>query len=94
MKKPRKLYSEEFKLGAVRLVEQEGHSISGTARELDISQSALRKWIAKYLEKGASPASKLSQEEELRQLRKENRRLKMEQEILKKATAFFAKEQL
>jgi transposase len=96
-KKP--YYSLEFKQDAVQLVLLKGYSISEASSSLGVSASALRKWVcaeksgiqvpALMVEKRAT----LSEHEELLRLRKENVRLKMEREILKKATAFFAREQ-
>jgi transposase len=90
-KKP--YYSLEFKQDAVQLVLSKGYSISEAAISLGISASGLRKWVAS--EKGPSNGNKLSlsEHEELLRLRKENTKLKMEREILKKAAAFFAQEQ-
>jgi transposase len=95
-KKP--YYSLEFKQDAAKLVLSKGYSIIEAANSLGISESALRKWIR--AEKGGntinngSPSNQLSlsEHEELLRLRKENTRLKMEREILKKASAFFAQE--
>lgn len=94
--KTRKSYSKEFKLDAVSLVTEQNYKIAEAARSLDISANMLGRWI-KEQEKEGSHAfrgnGKLTPEqEELRRLREENKRLKMEKEILKKATVFFAKE--
>ena len=89
----RKNYTEEFKREAAKLgVESEG-TLKSVADELGVSLSGLRKWIKEYGEAptGISPQK---MEKRLKELEKENRRLKMEREILKKATAFFAKEEL
>lgn len=92
-KKP--FYNLEFKKDAVRLVLSNGYSISEAAKNLGVSESALRKWVTAEkgvnTEKGSSILS-LSEHEELLRLRKENTKLKMEREILKKAAAFFAQE--
>lgn len=83
-------YTSEFKREAARLVIEQKRSFSDVTKELGISDSALRKWVLEY-----TPVSNtLAYDErvELQQLRKENARLKMEHEILKKAAAFFAKE--
>ncbi len=86
-----KRYSVEFKAEAVKLVKS-GTSARQAARELGISEHTLRDWVRK-----AQPADQEKREpteaEELRRLRAENKRLRMEREILKKATAFFAKDQ-
>ena len=64
------------------------------AKELGVAHESLRSWVRKYSKSTKGTATELAKDEELRQLRRENRRLKMEQEILKKATAFFAKDQM
>lgn len=94
-KRPRRQFSDEFKAGAVRLVVEEGKSVSRVARDLDLTTSALRTWVERArADAGQGKPGTLtsSEREELAKLRKENRQLKMEREILKKAAAFFAKE--
>jgi len=95
-KRTRKDYSAEFKREAVRLVTDEGYKIAEAARSLDINGNILGRWVRESKE-GADSAftgkGNLSPEaEEIRKLREENKRLRLEKEILKKATAFFAKE--
>ena len=92
----RKKYSKEFKLDAIALVNEQGYSRAEAARNLDISPSLLGKWI-REAEKDDGLAfrgnGKLTPEQlELRQLKEEVRKLKMEREILKKAAVFFAQE--
>ncbi len=89
-------YTPEFKAGAVRLIVEEGRAVSQVAQELGISQTALREWIIASksapggdLESGALTSSERA---ELARLRRENRILTQEREILKKAAAFFARE--
>jgi len=96
MTQRRKHYSKQFKLDAVKLVTEQGFNVSEAARNLGIHHSSLRRW-KRQLESGGNQAfpgkGNLSPEkEELDRLRKENKRLRMERDILKKATAFFAKE--
>lgn len=88
----RKRYSEDFKRDAVALVTEQGYKISEAARRLGINATMLSRW--KQAQEQASTGSGLSDDErkELAQLRRENRELKLEKEILKKASAFFAKE--
>lgn len=90
---PRK-HTLEFKKQAVEMVTQQGVSIAEAARRLGIHENQLRRWRKKFRDEGmpASPAQPTSLEAELIRLRAENERLKMERDILKKATAFFAKE--
>ena len=96
MGKNRRQYTKEFKIEAVRLVVEEGRPISEVARELGTSQSLLHRWKKKSEEGKIDPFSgqgRLSPEdEELRRLRRENKRLRMEHEILKKAVAIFSEE--
>jgi transposase len=92
----RKRYSKEFKLDAISLVQEQGYTQAEAARSLDISANMLGRWI-KELDAGDGQAfrgnGKLTPEQaEIRRLMEENRRLKMEKDILKKATVFFAKE--
>ncbi len=93
-KRPRRSFTDEFKAGAVRLVLDEGKTIPQVARDLDLTQSALRTWVERARADRTKGKTGLTSEEraELGRLRKENRELRMEREILKKAAAFFAKE--
>ena len=92
----RKNYPKEFKLDAISLVLDQGYSRSEAARSLDINANMLCRWIKEHQSEDGQAfrgKGKLSPEQaEIRQLKEENRRLKMEKEILKKATVFFAKE--
>ena len=95
--KPRRLrrrFTEEFRAGAVRLVLDEGKTAGRVARELDLTESALRNWVARARADRTQGRTGLTTEEreELRRLRKENRVLRTEREILKNAAAFFVKE--
>ena len=92
----RKKYTREFKQDAVRLVTEQGYNQSEAARNLGIDRGMLGRWV-KELQEDESEAFRgngklTAEQEELRHLREENRRLKLEREVLKKATAFFAKE--
>ena len=91
--KKRRNYTREFKLAAVRKVVEQGMSMAEVARDLAVHETLIRNWKAKFEAEGAlrAPAGE-SQEAELQRLREENKRLKMERDILKKATAFFANE--
>ena len=96
MGKKRRQYTKEFKIEAVRLIIEEGRPISDVARELGTAQSLLHRWKKKSEEGKIDPfpgQGRLSPEdEELRQLRRENERLRMERDILKKAVAIFSEE--
>ena len=78
----------------VRLVLDEGQTVGRVSRDLDLTESALRKWVdyARADRTKGRTGVTSEEREELRQLRKENRRLRMERDVLKKATAFFARE--
>jgi transposase len=90
-----KAYSEEFRQEALRLVEAGGRPLAHIARELGIHLETLRNWRREAQGRGevARPRTLSSVEEENRRLRRENERLLEEREILKKATAFFAKDE-
>jgi transposase len=89
----RRDFSEEFKKGAVRLVLDEGRTVGSVARELDLTPSSLMHWVKQTRADRTKGRTGLTTEEreELARLRKENRELRLEKEILKKAAAFFAK---
>ncbi len=92
----RREFSKEFKQDAVSLVLEQGYSRTDAATSLGIHKAILSRWVREHEEDGGNAfrgKGKLRPEqEELRQLREENKRLKMEKEILKKAAVFFAKE--
>lgn len=97
----RRRFSKEFKLGAVKLVTEQGYSIGEAARRLEIDRKSLHEWITRLAPRfDARAAAQEMMEDpkalasELRVLRKENDRLRLENDILKKATAYFAKETL
>ena len=94
-KRARRQFSDEFKAGAVRLVLDEGKTVSAVARELDLTASALSGWVRQARADRSKGKTGLTTEErqELARLRKEVRELRIEREILKKAAAFFAKHQ-
>jgi transposase len=98
MPKKRRSYTREFKVEAVKLVTEKGYSVAEAARSLGLHETLLRSWKQAFEAQGdqAFPGQgNLSPlEDEIRRLKAENRRLQMERDILKKATAFFAKEAL
>ena len=94
-KRKRRSFSEEFQLEAARLVREGKRSIASVARELDVHETSLSRWVKQYdIDRGQGPEGALNTEEreELRRLRRETKRLREERDILGKATAFFAKE--
>jgi transposase len=85
-------HTNEFKLEAVRLAESEGVAAAQVARDLGINDSLLYKWIKQFGTRADGTQVTPDEHEELIRLRRENRVLREERDILKKATAFFAKE--
>ncbi|ADO75121.1 Transposase [Stigmatella aurantiaca DW4/3-1] len=94
-RRKRRQFTEEFKAEAVKLARESGKSLPQVAKDLDLTESALRQWV-QHAERSEAPAGpeplSQSEREELLQLRRENRQLLMERDFLKKAAAFFAKE--
>ena len=94
----RKSYSKQFKMDAVKLVTEQGYKVSEAARNLDIHPNVLRNWRDQFKtdsdEAFPGKGYMTPEKEELYLLRKENKRLRMEHEIFKKAAAFFAKESM
>ena len=93
-KRARRQFTEEFRTGAVRLVLDEEKTVGAVARELDLTPSSLAKWVSQARADRSQGKTGLTtaEREELARLRKEVRILAEEREILKKATAFFAKQ--
>ena len=94
-RRTRRQFDSEFKEQAVRLVLDEGKSVAAVARDLDLTETALREWVKRTQADRTKGRTGLTtaEREELARLRKENRILQEEREILKKAAAFFAKHQ-
>jgi transposase len=99
----RREFTDEFKAEAVRLVTVEGHSARQVAKDLGIHESLLRRWrrkleVRQARSAGVSPsgtvaASALVEQEEIRKLKRENERLRMERDVLRKAIAIFPETQ-
>jgi transposase len=90
----RRRFTREFKVSAAKLVNEQGYSVAEAARSLGVDPGSIRDWLKKFAgteDLGSSVDGSLKAE--LQRLRQENKRLLMERDILKKATAFFAKEQ-
>ncbi len=86
-------YTKEFKREAVRLLRSSGRPVPQLAKELGVSQGSLRNWAAQLdVDDGKSEGLSSGEREELRRLRRENKVLAEEREVLKKAAAFFASE--
>ena len=92
----RRKYTREFKEDAVSLVTEKGHKVAEAARNLGIDRRLLGRWVKEFQaderEAFRGNGKRTAEQEELRRLRAETKQLKLEREILKKATAFFAKE--
>jgi transposase len=93
-KRTRRSFTDEFKAGAVRLVLDEGKTVAAAARDLDLTESSLRNWVEQARADRTHGKAGLMKEEreELVRLRKALRIAEEERDILKKATAFFAKQ--
>ena len=88
----RRNYTEDFKREAVALVTEQGYKIAEAARSLDIGANLLGRWRRQFEEEACGVRLTADEREELKRLRKEVRNLRMEKEILKKASQYFAKE--
>lgn len=88
----RRNYTEDFKRDAVTLVTDQGYKVSEAARSLGIGDSLLRRWRQEFDQGASATGLNTDEREELKSLRKEVRLLRMEKEILKKASQYFAKE--
>ena len=91
-KRTYKQYTKEFKQEAVALVTEQGYSVPEAAKSLGIATNMLYKWKEKIEAEQEGKVLQEDEREELKRLRKEVKELRMEKEILKKASAFFAKE--
>jgi|TARA_B100001059_G_C17745423_1_gene534006 transposase len=91
-KRTHKQYPKEFKEEAVSLVLEQGYSVPEAAKSLGIASNMLYRWKDQMEQLQEGKVLVESEREELKRLRKENKELRMEKEILKKASAFFAKE--
>lgn len=87
-----KTYSKEFKEESVSLITEQGYSVAEAAKSLGIGTSMLYKWKQTLEDQQSGKSLSSDEREELKKLRKEVKNLRMEKEILKKASAFFAKE--
>ena len=94
----RREFTREFQVAAVKLVTEQGYPVAEAARKLGVRENLLRRWKAQLATQGAKAFSghgvPVVLDDELARLRAENKRLTMERDVLKKATAFFARESL
>src|SRR2546423_14144573 len=92
-KRPRRSFTKEFKAEVVALVRRPCNTAASVARDLDLTETAVRAWVNQAdVDDGQRDGLTTVERAELAQLRRENRRLQQDVEILKRATAFFAKE--
>lgn len=94
-RRQRRQFSDEYKAEVVRMCEQPGKTVSGVAQELGLTPSAVGSWVRQATvdrQGGGSGPLTTEERQELATLRRENKQLRQEREILKKATAFFARE--
>lgn len=90
--KRRRKYTDDFKREAVALVTEQGYSVAEAARSLDINSNLLGRWKQQFADEASGARLSGEEREELKRLRREVRTLRMEKEILKKASQYFAKE--
>jgi transposase len=91
--RPRRSFTPEFKAQTVELLRSSGKSVAQVCLELDLTETAVRRWLAQAeIDAGRREGLTTDQREELSRLRRENRVLREERDILRKAAAFFAKE--
>jgi transposase len=89
----RRSFSKEFKVEVVELVRQPGNTVGAVARDLDLTETAVREWVKQAdIDDGRRDGLTSSERDELARLRRENRVLREERDILKRAMAFFARE--
>ena len=91
-KKQRKDFTDEFKNDAVKLVTEQGYTATEVGRRLGINHTNVSRWVREHRRRLENPTNTPELEAEVKRLKKENKRLLMEREILKKAAAFFASE--
>jgi transposase len=94
-KRKRRVFSREYKAEVAELIRKSGRSIGAVAKELGLTETAVRRWVEQAevdQGRGSSGVLTTAERDELAQLRRRVKQLEMEREILKKAAAFFAKE--
>jgi transposase len=95
-KRARRLFDPAFKMQVVRMIRDQGLSVGQVCREMDLGETAVRRWIEQVDEEAAGRpgAGKplTAEQQRIRQLEAENRQLKSDNDLLKKASAFFARE--
>ena len=91
-----KRYGKDFQLETAKLVVEHGYTLRAAAERLGVTEWSIRQWIKRFRQSGELPpeGTVVPEAEEFRRLHQENKRLLLENEILKKAAAYFAKESL
>ena len=96
MTKKRRAFDDSFKLQVVKMIKDQGLTVVQVCKDLNIGETAVRRWVQQYEAEqlGQTGIGKplTAEQQRIRQLEQENRQLKMDNDILKKATAFFARE--
>lgn len=96
MSQTRKKFDASFKLQIVRMIKDQGLSVSQVCRDMSLGETAVRRWLAQYEAEqlGQSGIGKplTAEQQRIRQLESENRQLRQDNDLLKKASAFFARE--
>ena len=96
MKEKRRQFDREFKLRAVQMIKDQGLSVVQVCRDLNLGETAVRRWMAQFdAERGGQSGSGkplTAEQQRIRQLENENRQLRQDNDLLKKASAFFARE--
>ena len=91
--RPRRSFTPEFKAEIVELCRRGDRTIGQVARDYDLTETAVREWVKQaQVDAGERPGLTTEERQELSELRRENRRLREDNEVLKRATAFFARE--
>lgn len=96
MTRKRRSFDASFKLQVVKMVKEQGLSVSQVCRDMELGETAVRRWLTQFdAEQAGQPGlgkPLTAEQQRIRQLEEENRRLRQDVEILKKASAFFARE--
>lgn len=96
MTKKRRAFDDSFKLQVVKMIKDQELTVTQVCQDLNIGETAVRRWVQQYEAEQLGQAGigkpLTAEQQRIRQLEQENRQLKMDNDILKKATAFFARE--
>lgn len=96
MTKKRRAFDDSFKLQVVKMIKDQGLTVTQVCQDLNIGETVVRRWVQQYEAEQLGQAGigkpLTAEQQRIRQLEQENRQLKMDNDILKKATAFFARE--